>query len=168
MSASSERSFRHLAWANSQMLQILRELPDEAINFSAWNPDWTVGKIVNHIAVAEGRLIARITRDAYPVETEAPTTAAEIDKFIPIFKERDAQLLQLVDTPDELRQFVQFGNDVEFLTSTILSQALHHASEHRAQISDILAANNMDVFNLDRIDFWSFEKWERSSAERKI
>jgi hypothetical protein len=35
-------------------------------------------------------------------------------------------------------------------------------SEHRAQISDILAANNMDVLNLDEIDLWSFEKWEKS------
>jgi hypothetical protein len=39
-------------------------------------------------------------------------------------------------------------------------QAIHHASEHRAQISDILAANNLDVLNLDEIDLWSFEKWD--------
>ncbi|MFM1985579.1 MAG: hypothetical protein RLZZ295_745, partial [Actinomycetota bacterium] len=30
-----------MAWANKQMLEILKGLPDEAINFSAWNPDWT-------------------------------------------------------------------------------------------------------------------------------
>jgi uncharacterized damage-inducible protein DinB len=165
MRASVERSFRHLAWANSRMLEILRELPDEAINFSAWNPDWTVGKIVNHIAVAEGRLVARIKNEGYPVETEAPTTAIGIQQLVPIFAVRDMQLLQLVDTPDEIRRFVQFGKDVEFLTSTILAQALHHASEHRAQISDILASNNMDVFNLDSIDFWSFEKWERAQGK---
>jgi hypothetical protein len=75
---------------------------------------------------------------------------------------RDAQLLSLIDTPDEVRKFVRYGNEVEFLTSTILVQAVHHASEHRAQISDILAANKMDVLNLDEIDLWSFEKWEKS------
>jgi hypothetical protein len=101
-----------------------------------------------------------------PAEPDAPTTAAGIKELISICAERDAQLLSLVDTPDEMRTFVRYGNEVAFLTSTILVQAVHHASEHRAQISDILASNNLDVLNLDEIDLWSFEKWERTIASR--
>ncbi len=149
-----------MAWANKQMLQILQGLPDEAINFSAWNPDWTVGKIAHHIVIAEGRLISRITQQVSPVEFDPPKSASDISDLINVCAERDAQLLSLVNTPDEMRSFVRYGNEVNFLTSTILVQALHHASEHRAQISDILAANNMDVLNLDEIDLWSFEKFE--------
>ncbi len=156
-----ERSFKHMAWANKQMLEILKSLPDEAINFSAWNPDWTVGKIAHHIVIAEGRLISRVIEQPAPVEFDPPKTAGEIEKLIAICAERDAQLLSLIDTPDQMRKFVRYGTEVEFLTSTILVQAVHHASEHRAQISDILAANNMDVLNLDEIDLWSFEKFER-------
>lgn len=155
-----ERSFKHMAWANKQMLQILQGMPDEAINFSAWNPDWTVGKIAHHIVIAEGRLISRITQQAAPVEFDPPKSASDVSDLINICAERDAQLLSLVNTPDEMRSFVRYGNEVNFLTSTILVQAVHHASEHRAQISDILAANNMDVLNLDEIDLWSFEKFE--------
>ena len=151
-----------MAWANKQMLTILQGLPDEAINFSAWNPDWTVGKIAHHTVIAEGRLISRIVNQPSPTEPDAPTTAAGIKELISICAERDAQLLSLVDTPDEMRIFVRYGNEVAFLTSTILVQAVHHASEHRAQISDILASNNLDVLNLDEIDLWSFEKWEKS------
>ena len=157
-----ERSFKHMAWANKQMLQILKALPDEAINFSAWNPDWTVGTIAHHIVIAEGRLISRIIEQPAPAEFDPPKSAAEINQLITICAERDAQLLSLINTPDEMRKFVRYGTEVEFLTSTILVQAVHHASEHRAQISDILAANNMDVLNLDEIDLWSFEKFERS------
>ena len=157
-----ERSFKHMAWANKQMLTILQGLPDEAINFSAWNPDWTVGTIAHHIVIAEGRLISRITQQPAPVEFDSPKTASDISKLITVCAERDAQLLSLINTPDEMRVFVRYGNEVEFLTSTILVQAVHHASEHRAQISDILAANSMDVLNLDEIDLWSFEKWEKS------
>ena len=157
-----ERSFKHMAWANKQMLQILKALPDEAINFSAWNPDWTVGTIAHHIVIAEGRLISRIIEQPAPAEFDPPKSAAEINQLITICAERDAQLLSLIDTPDQMRKFVRYGTEVEFLTSTILVQAVHHASEHRAQISDILAANNMDVLNLDEIDLWSFEKFERS------
>ena len=157
-----ERSFKHMAWANKQMLQILKELPDEAINFSAWNPDWTVGKIAHHIVIAEGRLISRIIQQPAPEEFEPPVTSAGIEQLITICAERDAQLLALINTPDEMRKFVRYGTEVEFLTSTILVQAVHHASEHRAQISDILAANKMDVLNLDNIDLWSFEKYSRA------
>jgi len=157
-----ERSFKHMAWANKQMLTILQGLPDEAINFSAWNPDWTVGTIAHHIVIAEGRLISRITQQPALVEFDPPKTAPDISKLITVCAERDAQLLSLINTPDEMRVFVRYGNEVEFLTSTILVQAVHHASEHRAQISDILAANSMDVLNLDEIDLWSFEKWEKS------
>jgi uncharacterized damage-inducible protein DinB len=157
-----ERSFKHMAWANKQMLQILKALPDEAINFSAWNPDWTVGTIAHHIVIAEGRLISRIIEQPAPAEFDPPKSAAEINQLINICAERDAQLLSLIDTPDQMRKFVRYGTEVEFLTSTILVQAVHHASEHRAQISDILAANNMDVLNLDEIDLWSFEKFERN------
>ncbi len=157
-----ERSFKHMAWANAQMFSILRGLPNEAINFSAWNPDWTVGKIAHHIVIAEGRLISRILNQPSPDENDAPTSSEGIKELISICADRDAQLLSLIDTPDEVRKFVRYGNEVEFLTSTILVQAVHHASEHRAQISDILAANKMDVLNLDEIDLWSFEKWEKS------
>lgn len=155
-----ERSFRHMAWANSQMLSILKNLPDEAINFSAWNPDWTVGKIAHHIVIAQGRLISRIINEPAPAESDPPTSAAGIGELITVCAERDAQLLSLIDTPDEMRRFNRYGKEVEFLTSTILVQAVHHASEHRAQISDILAANKMDILNLDEIDLWSFEKWD--------
>ena len=151
-----------MAWANKQMLTILQGLPDEAINFSAWNPDWTVGTIAHHIVIAEGRLISRITQQPAPVEFDSTKTASDISRLITVCSERDAQLLSLINTPDEMRAFVRYGNEVEFLTSTILVQAVHHASEHRAQISDILAANSMDVLNLDEIDLWSFEKWEKS------
>ena len=157
-----ERSFRHMAWANKQMLTLLQGLPDDAMNFSAWNPDWTVGTIAHHIVIAEGRLISRITQQPAPVEFDPPKTASDISQLITVCAERDAQLLSLINTPDEMRAFVRYGNEVEFLTSTILVQAVHHASEHRAQISDILAANSMDVLNLDEIDLWSFEKWEKS------
>lgn len=151
-----------MAWANNRALTLLEGLSDEAINFSAWNPDWTVGTIAHHIVISQGRLVSRIIKQPAPPELEPPKTAAEISQLIERCAKLDEQLLSLIDTPDEVRSFTRLGSPVEFRTSTILVQAVHHASEHRAQISDILAANNMDVLNLDEIDLWSFEKWERS------
>ena len=72
------------------------------------------------------------------------------------------KMMELLKTPDEMRTFIRYGEEVSYLTTSIMAQFVHHATEHRAQIADILAANNMDVINLDDIDLWSFERSERS------
>jgi uncharacterized damage-inducible protein DinB len=41
--------------------------------------------------------------------------------------------------------------------STILSQAIHHATEHRAQLASALEAKGFEPVNLDDLDLWSYE-----------
>jgi uncharacterized damage-inducible protein DinB len=41
--------------------------------------------------------------------------------------------------------------------SSILSQAIHHATEHRAQIASALEAKGFTPVNLDDLDLWSYE-----------
>lgn len=146
-----------MAWANEEMLNILLALPDEAMKFSSWNPDWTVGKIVHHIVDSQGRLISRITSQLPPVECPEVTTADSISDLLPLFKERDAHIFSLANEPDQMHSITQNGKKVEFLTSTVIAQSVHHAAEHRVQISDILANNKMDVLNLDSLSFFRFE-----------
>ena len=155
------RSFNHMRWANNKLFTQLSELPESALNFSAWNSEWTVATIANHIYIAAGRLISRITQENPPEETPSPTSQQEMRKLADLLFERDAKFLSLLNTPDEMRTFTRLGKEASFLTSTILAQAIHHASEHRAQIADILAVNKMDVINLDKIDLWSFERSEK-------
>jgi hypothetical protein len=42
------------------------------------------------------------------------------------------------------------------LRSTILAQAIHHATEHRAQIAGALATNGNAAIDLDAIDLWEY------------
>jgi uncharacterized damage-inducible protein DinB len=157
-----ELSFRHMAWANFQMLTLLRGLPDQALHFSAWNHDWSVGKLAHHIVISGGRLIYRITGQPAPTEPQPPQSSIEIDRLIEVCAKSDARLLTLAQDEGSVQKYVRFGKTAEFQKATLLVQAVHHATEHRAQISDILAANDMDVLNLDEIDLWSFERWEKS------
>jgi len=39
---------------------------------------------------------------------------------------------------------------------TILGQAIHHATEHRAQIAGALATNGIDAIDLDALDLWAY------------
>ena len=156
------RLFRHMAWANNQVFTQLSTLPESALSFSAWNPEWTVGKIANHIVIAQGRFLTRLQKlDPLP-ESEFPLTSLGMQDLAQRSLENDAALQKFLDLPDEMLTFLRYGNTVSFLTSTVLSQVVHHATEHRAQIADILAVNNMDVINLDALDLWSFERFEQS------
>jgi hypothetical protein len=40
--------------------------------------------------------------------------------------------------------------------STVLAQAIHHATEHRAQIAGALAAHGIDALDLDELDVWAY------------
>lgn len=157
------RAIRHMRWANQRLLIQLSELPEEVLAYSAWNPEWTVGIIANHITIGAGRLASRILNEPAPFELPDPKSKSDLLALIKLADERDLVFERLLDTPDEPRKFVRYGEEVEYLTSTILAQVAHHASEHRTQISDIMAANGKDVIDLDEMDLWSFELWERKS-----
>ena len=156
------RLFRHMAWANNQLFTQLSTLPEAALSFSAWNPDWTVGKIANHIVIAQGRLISRIEKRSAPNEIEFPYTSEGMKNLANLAKLNDEKIQTMLDLPEEMLTFIRYGETVSFLNTSVIAQFVHHATEHRAQIADILAVNNMDVINLDAIDLWGFERSERS------
>ena len=72
------RLFRQMAWANNRVFTKLSELPEEALSFSAWYPEWTVGKIANHIVIAQGRFISRLQKEDPYTESEFSSTSAGI------------------------------------------------------------------------------------------
>ena len=57
--------------------------------------------------------------------------------------------------------FVEFQRDERTIRrnrETILTQSIHHATEHRAQIASALEAKGFTPVNLDDLDLWAFEK----------
>ncbi len=160
--ATLSRLFRHMAWANNQLFTQLSTLPEPALTYSAWNPEWTVSKIANHIVIAQGRFLTRLQKIEPLPESEFEATTEGMRALVQKSLENDAKLQQFLDLPDEMLTFIRYGKTVSFLTSSVLAQVIHHATEHRAQIADILAVNEMDVINLDSLDLWSFERFESS------
>ena len=156
------RLFRHMAWANNQLFTQLSTLPESALSYSAWNPEWTVGKIANHIVIAQGRLIARLEKRTAPEEIEFPLTSKGMKDLAQQASQSDQKIQTMLEMPEEMLTFVRYGETVSYLSTSVIAQFVHHATEHRAQIADIMAVNKMDVINLDAIDLWSFERFERN------
>lgn len=160
--ATLSRLFRHMAWANNQLFTQLTTIPESALSFSAWNPEWTVSKIANHIVIAQGRFLTRLQNLDPEVESDFAATTEGMKALAKQSQINDAKLQEFIALPDEMLTFIRYEKTVSFLTSSVLAQVIHHATEHRAQIADILAVNKMDIINLDALDLWSFERFERS------
>ena len=71
--------------------------------------------------------------------------------------ENDKKMMELLKTPDEMRTFIRYGEEVSYLTTSIMAQFVHHATEHRAQAIAALEFRGFNAPSLDDYDLWSYE-----------
>jgi uncharacterized damage-inducible protein DinB len=165
-----EKILKHMAWANQEVIGKIAELPKEALDAYVVNPEWTVGTIVRHIGSASNWYVWRLLdREAFTAEEKAYWDARlkdddeespkmqEINYVLEVLRSSDAMLLEQsrlpdADVPREFR-----GEQHVFKRSTILSQAVHHATEHRAQAVSALELRGFESINLDDFDVWSYQ-----------
>jgi uncharacterized damage-inducible protein DinB len=139
-------------------------LPEDSLKAFARNPEWFAGEIVYHIVDSADHYAYRIsgipalTQPGDPCIDEVKSIA-DLARLKEQAAKVDAMLLDCVKLEDIQLEFVNAeGEQVKRWRSTILSQAIHHATEHRAQIASALEAKGFDPVNLDDLDLWSFEK----------
>ena len=152
-----------MAWANQKTFEHLQTLPEESLKAFATNPEWFVGEIAHHIVDSADHYAYRIS--GIPALTQPGDPCIDEVKVIADLarlKEQaakvDALLLECVKLEDVQLEFVNAeGDQVKRWRSTILSQAIHHATEHRAQIASALEAKGFTPVNLDDLDLWSYE-----------
>ena len=165
-----EKILKHMAWANQEIISKIAELPKEALDAYAVNPEWTVGTIIRHIGSASNWYVWRLLdRDAFTADEKAywddrlkdddeeSPKMQDINYVLEVLRSSDVLLLEQsrlpdADVPREFR-----GEQHVFKRSTILSQAVHHATEHRAQAVSALERRGFDSILLDDYDVWSYQ-----------
>jgi uncharacterized damage-inducible protein DinB len=163
MTISMDRMLAHMAWANQKTMAHLQTLPEESLSAFATNPEWFVAEIVHHIVDSADHYAFRIS--GIPALTKPGDPCIDDVKEIADLsrlKEQvavvDAALLECVKLEDIQIEFKNYeGKQVKRWRSTILSQAIHHATEHRAQIASALEAKGFKPVDLDELDLWAFE-----------
>ena len=156
MTLNLERALKHMSWANQEVYKLIIALPDEALKAYATDPDWTVGEILRHIASSSGGYGARLKGIDAEVLVR-PTTMQELQVIAKQLLSNDAQLLQLANVADEKIAVIREGKTTHWMRSTIVTQAIHHATEHRAQAVCALEAKGFKAVNLDDYDVWAYE-----------
>ena len=159
-----DRLLRHMAWANAALFAQLAEMPDEALALAAPGNEWTVARIAEHLETAANRYAARLEGVPRPEgAVRLPTSAAEVTELAARCAGHDARIRAQAGLPDGPAGYADPGA-VKRARSTILGQAIHHATEHRAQIAGALATNGMDVIDLDALDLWAYGEAEGLGA----
>ena len=88
-----------------------------------------------------------------------PTTVGELADLASRCAAYDARLRVQAALPDGPASYAEPGAEA-WPRSTVVAQAIHHATEHRAQIAGALATNGVDAIDLDAIDLWAFTEAE--------
>ena len=159
-----------MAWANQQVIGQIAAMPKEALDAYAVNPEWTVGTIVRHIASASNWYVWRLLdREAFTAEEKADWDARlkdddeespkmqDMSHVLEVLRSSDAMLLEQSRLPDAEVPREFRGEQHVFKRSTILSQTVHHATEHRAQAVSALELRGFEPTILDDFDVWSYQ-----------
>lgn len=165
----AEKLLKHMAWANQEIVGQLASLPDSALDAYAVNSEWTVREIARHIASSATwygwRLLDKSSwsesdHKVWQAELDAtevpPATANDIHQLLEKMKSADSVLLEAARLPEgEVLREVD-GKTIIRARSTVISQAIHHATEHRAQLVSALEVKGFTTINLDDFDLWAY------------
>jgi uncharacterized damage-inducible protein DinB len=150
-----DRLLRHMAWANAQLVARLLEQPVDALALTAPRNEWSAGRILAHLLNAAQGYATRMAGVTRPPDVEPPTSTEELAELGARLAATDASLRAQATEPDVLISHPKRPGEQDY-RSTILGQAIHHATEHRAQIAGALATNGNDAIDLDAIDLWEY------------
>ena len=119
--------------------------------------------ILDHLVAAAGRYAARLEGAPRPDRAASPATAAGLAALAHDCASYDARIRAQAAQPDGPTDYADRATGFR-ARSTVLAQAIHHATEHRAQIAAALATNGIDAIDLDALDLWSYGEAEGLGA----
>ena len=155
-----DRLYRHMAWANQTVLAQLKTIPTQALGLTSENEEWSVAVIVEHFVRSAGFYVSRVTGELLPTDFKRPESHADLDQLAESCAGVDARLRELAAMPEGMTTYVHAGKTIVRARSTILGQSIHHATEHRAQIADILSLHGVKAIDLDELDVWAYSDAE--------
>jgi uncharacterized damage-inducible protein DinB len=156
--ATLNRQLTHMAWANTQMFTVLAGLPADALALTSPGSEWSVGAIAHHLVTAAENYAQRLHGEPRAEKRELPTSIADLAALAAVIKVADAKLLNGAKLPgDEIITWISFsGEELSVPRWVLVNQAVHHATEHRAQIAGALAAHGNTSLDLDALDVWTY------------
>lgn len=156
MAISTVRLLQHMAWANQKVYQSVQSLPDESLESFIVNPEWTAKQILRHITSGADWYLYCLEGGSLQ-EIRRPSNMSDVANLAKILAASDSEIIKSGNSGDEMLTISHKDKSRKNLRSTIISQTIHHATEHRAQLIGALEFKGYKPINLDDIDLWAFE-----------
>jgi uncharacterized damage-inducible protein DinB len=146
--------FCHNLWANTRILERCAGLTDEQLDATIVGAYGSIRDTLQHITTAERSYIARIStgRPYRRPEGAPPLTVAEMTESVRTSGAGLIEWASQVQAGDTV-QIDRDGAPRDVPKTILLTQAINHATEHRAQIMAILTQLGIQPPNLDG---WSY------------
>jgi uncharacterized damage-inducible protein DinB len=148
----------HMAWANADLFGKLAAFTPEALAHTAPGSEWSVGAIAHHVTTAAENYAQRLYGEPRAEKRELPVSGADLAALGAALAAADTRLRAAAHLPGaEVLQWISFsGESLSVPRWVLINQAVHHATEHRAQIAGALAAHGITSVDLDAIDVWAY------------
>ena len=163
MSATTNRLLRHMAWANQRVYDAVKSLPDVALGAYIINAEWTAGRILKHIVNGADWYVFCLMGNPER-DIKLPESMTGLNLLQEHLAEFDEKISSQSELPDEYLTITEDEGSWQALRSTILAQAIYHATEHRTQLIDALESKGFSPISLDDIDLWEFARFEREQG----
>ena len=142
--------FRHNLWANVRLFEVCARLSDEQLNASATGAYGSIRDTMQHIVTSERSYLQRITtgKPYRRPQGAPPLTMAELQDSIRTSGEGFIVAAPNVRAQDSVEVDWE-GTPRPIPCTILLTQAINHATEHRAQISAVLTHLGVEPPSLD-------------------
>ncbi len=150
-----ETSIRHMGWANHRMLTEIASLPIECLSATYGPAEWNVARIARHIA-GSNEWYAYLLSQRQWTDLQDPTNAQEVLALRDYIDSFTEYFLEQASAPDAVIEFTdEFGSHTAS-RAVVISQAVYHATEHRAHIATAIEVQGITKIDLDGYDVWAY------------
>jgi uncharacterized damage-inducible protein DinB len=155
MSQTLAALFRHNLWANLQLLDACASLTEDQLSAAAPGTYGAVRDTLQHLLSSEGRYVRTFPGDWQPPVLNED---AAFPGFAALREEALHSGQALVDLASSLPETQRLqgewrGQPFDIPASTMFTQAINHATEHRAHIISILSQLDIKTPRLDAIAY---------------
>ena len=147
------RAIRHNNWANKELLEFCARLTPEQ---QAWTTSGVYGSIhatLQHILGGETGYLFSLTGGALPPGGRLPETLVPFEQLAALATSNAERIEKVIANEMDPDRKITRPSGAIVPATIIVTQFIHHGSDHRAHIGSILGANGIEGPNLDG---WAF------------
>lgn len=147
------RAIAHNNWANKELLEFCARLGPEQ---QAWTTAGVYGSIqatLQHILSAESGYLFSLTGGERPPQGTLPDGVWPFDVLRGLQRSNAKRIEEVLMNEKDPERMITRPSGAIVPSTVIVTQFIHHGSDHRAHVGSILGANGVEGPNLDA---WAF------------